>query len=1161
MSDKQPDTFQRTTVPHIYAEKMKTARSTRHMKGERRVVTILMCDVVESTAFAGNLDPEVWAEIMHEAFDYLVSPIYRYEGTVARMMGDGLLAFFGAPIAHEDDAERAVLAGLEILSTLEPFAQELEQEFGSTFSVRVGINTGAVVVGDIGSDLAMEYTAMGDAINVAARMEQTATPGALQIAEDTYQRIAPLFEFDALGPVDLKGKTEPVNAYRVIKPREKPGTLRGIEGLSAPLIGRTQELLLLQQLVEELNAGRGGIVTLLGEAGLGKSRLINELVHWTQSAQVDEPQWHAASGVSYNMALPFGVFRPMLRTLIDVDVTTPPSQIQKQTELFTDPFLEAQQASIRLTFQLVLGLEPDPDAMKMDAERIKREVFQGMDLILRHLVGQCPIVLVLDDLHWADPVSVELITHLFGLTDELPILFLCSLRPHRNTAGWQVKLQGETHFPHRYGELSLQPLTSEDSERLIAEILTVSNLPTHLHQLILSKAEGNPFFVEEVIRMLIEQHVVVRDEQENRWVAHKDPEEVIIPDNLNALLTARIDRLPVDVRNTLQYAAVIGRSFQEHLLAAVSSQNGNLQDHLSILQRSELIRETSRLPEVEYSFHHELTRDAAYNTVLRRQRQRYHRQVGEALERLYADRHEEFAARFGYHFERAGVSDKAISYYTMAGDQAARLYANEEAIEYYRRALDCAREKDETPDNWINLLIKLGRVYEVSGRYPDALLLYQDLVELGIKYGDAEVELEGLLHQVTIYSVPTIVRDRKIAKTMAERALALAEKINDPESEAKTLWNMLLQDLYLGYDYENAVSYGEWALKLARQHDLKDLLPYILNDLARAYSSNHQSREAFSAQQESEAIWREQGNIPMLADNLTTAADLLFGLGELERAAEFAEEALQISQEIENLWGQAYSLMVYGGILVELGQISRGIHMLEESERIGREGNFVAASMFVPIYLAWIYASLGAVETALDYAHQSIESMKELPVFQARAHVIMAKILALHGDLPEAMRMINASSELLESVIPDLFASALVWVIVGELRLENDDIEGAMATVTRLEGFAARSRGMWCIPDVLLLKARILFRMGKKQQAIEALHEAKAEADRLGSHRSNLLIRAAMAKHLLPTWDAAQVKQFDHEAKTLVDQIEHEIDKDDLRKSFRQSEPVKTLLG
>src|SRR5919108_2292998 len=287
-------------LPKELVTKLEAARARNSMVGERRVITMLFCDVKGSTAAAEKVDPETWTEIMNGVFEHMIRPIYKYEGLVPRLMGDAILAFFGAPITHEDDPQRAVLAGLEIQEGIKAYADEVRLKHGLEFGSRIGINTGLVVVGEIGSDLRMEYTAIGDAINLAARMEQTAAVGTIQISEDTYKLVAPFFEVEPLGEVEVKGKSAPVKTYRVLGIKSTPGRLRGLEGLSSPLVGRDAQLSVLNHRLKELDKGTGSAIGILGEAGLGKSTLIAE------ARKSDEPgrhSWLRGDSLSYTRSI------------------------------------------------------------------------------------------------------------------------------------------------------------------------------------------------------------------------------------------------------------------------------------------------------------------------------------------------------------------------------------------------------------------------------------------------------------------------------------------------------------------------------------------------------------------------------------------------------------------------------------------------------------------------------------------------------------------------------------------------------------------------------------------------------------------------------------------------------------------------------------------
>ncbi|MCH7567699.1 MAG: AAA family ATPase, partial [Nitrospirae bacterium] len=532
-------------------------KRTDSMHGERRLVSILFCDVTGSTEMAKDLDPEDWAEVMHEAFEYLIAPVYRYEGTLARMMGDGIMAFFGAPLAHEDDAQRAVLAGLAILKEIEPFGAQFQADYGLEFNVRVGVNTGHVVVGDIGSDLAMEYTAMGDTVNMAARMEETAEPGTVQVSQETYKLIAPLFEVEALEGVEVKGRREPIQTYRIVAPKAEPGSVRGIEGLSSPLVGRSREFERLQQILRELQQGRGGIIFLIGEAGLGKTRLIEELQRdWLEGGR-PQRSWIRSRAISYDANQPYGLLREYLRSAHGIAPDDTPKEVRDKIQAHVQSLPEDIQDRSQESIELLLSIQREEDVSHSQGESLKRELFSALHDALRGTFSE-PTVLVFDDLHWSDAASSELMRHLLQLTEQVPVLFLFAMRPYRKSPGWQIKVEAETSYPHRYSEIELQPLSSAESEVLVANLLQISELPTGLQRRILEKAEGNPFFVEELIRTLIESGVVVRDESGSRWRATAEIEDISLPDTLQRLLISRIDSLDSEIRQTVQLASVIG---------------------------------------------------------------------------------------------------------------------------------------------------------------------------------------------------------------------------------------------------------------------------------------------------------------------------------------------------------------------------------------------------------------------------------------------------------------------------------------------------------------------------------------------------------------------------------------------------------------------------
>lgn len=562
-------------APAPLIDKMLAAKLT----GERKPVTALFADVVGSTALAERMDPEDWTAMMNEAFDHLSKAVFRYEGTIAQLQGDAMLAFFGAPVAHEDDPERAVLAALEMVTATDEFARQLKQTHGIDFRIRAGINTGPVVVGNVGSDLRYEYTALGDAVNVAARMQSAAEPGTVLITSNT-QRLAPeAFDLEDLGDIEVKGKTEPVHAFRVLGRKVDPARRRGLAGvgLDSPMVGRAGPLDTLLGLLAVVRAGRGRVAFLMGEPGIGKSRLIAELRRATTEApgpgeaSTDSvPTWIEARCVSYGRTMPYHLLMDLVRSTLGITFVASEAEarttLDRELERLLGP--ESSDAAPYFAHLLALPLRPD----EIDRAKIPPEVMQGRyvattNRLLRALSARGPIVLVCEDLHWADPASIDIMSQLLPLAAALPILFVGALRAETDSEGWRLANQARELFGAALTEITLEPLTEGESRELVAHLLAIESLPNSVRELILARAEGNPFFVEEVVRMLIGRGVIVL--RDDRWTATADVGAIEIPETLHGLLLARIDQLPDAAKRSLRVAAVIGRQFPVRVLERV----------------------------------------------------------------------------------------------------------------------------------------------------------------------------------------------------------------------------------------------------------------------------------------------------------------------------------------------------------------------------------------------------------------------------------------------------------------------------------------------------------------------------------------------------------------------------------------------------------------
>jgi class 3 adenylate cyclase len=564
----------RQAAPTALQEKIRSARG--ELEGERKLVTALFTDIVGSTEHAEALDPEDWREIVSGAHRLVGEAVHRYDGYIAQLLGDGVLAFFGAPVVHEDDAERAVRAALEVLAAIRGYAAQLrKRRLKHDFQMRVGLNTGTVVVGNIGTDLHMEYLAIGDTVNLAARMQSAADPDTVIISENTRRHLGSLFDLEDRGRITVKGKAEPVHVYRVVGERKGAARTRGIAGLSSPLVGREREFAALMQVSAELRGGRGGIVSIVGEAGLGKSRLVAE---W-RKVRGDDITWVEGRCLSYGAAVAYHLGIDVLRRLAGLSDDTAAEDARAALRRNCAELLGPRLMEVYPYLAHLLGVPLEDDLVErvryLDAAALQAHYAAAYKAYLRARAAYAPLVVVADDVHWADPSSAELGSQVLPVAADAPVVFVFLSRPDQESPGWRL-ISAAREVPGVSAlELHLAPLTESDSRQLVDNLLTVAELPARVRSLILGKSEGNPFYVEEVIRMLIDHGVLQRVGE--RWIVTRDISEIEIPDTLQGVIMARIDRLPEEARRTLQIASVIGRRFPLKVLESVMA--GMEQEH------------------------------------------------------------------------------------------------------------------------------------------------------------------------------------------------------------------------------------------------------------------------------------------------------------------------------------------------------------------------------------------------------------------------------------------------------------------------------------------------------------------------------------------------------------------------------------------------------
>ena len=697
---------------------------------ERRVVTALFADVVGSTPLGERLVPEELKLVMQEAITRIIRSVEAFGGTVKDLAGDGVMALFGAPVAHEDDPERAIRAGLRIVDDIADYGREVERAWGiAGFSVRVGISTGLVVVGTIGAGGRVEYAALGDAVNTAARLQTAARPGSVLVGADT-QRLAsyPFVWADAV-QLSLKGKAEPQMAVQVLGVSATPSRGHGFAGAQAEMVGRERELSAGGSAVEAALAGSGGVVFLTGEPGIGKTRLLAELraAFEAGSPARGRPRWLEGRCVSYGESLPYWPLRDLLRSWLGVLADEPELRVRVALRRQVDGLFAEDAPDIYPYLGALLGLtlEPDVEARlaELSPEALQYRTFEVVRSLAARLAADGPVALAIEDLHWADATSLQLLQRLAADTDSEALLLVMTSRPERDHGVWRLKEDIGRELPHRMWELTLDALSGDAGRELLNELVGTGTLPRDTERRILELAEGNPFFLEEIVRSLADAGALVHEGQGGWTFGHEVPVE--IPATVEKVILARLDRLEGATHEALVAASVLGRQFGLPLLEGVADRTPEeVRAALNELQRLDLVRQGRRWPEPEFRFKHALIQDAAYRTLVREHRNRLHRKAAEWLGRQYAGREDEVAGLLAHHWLGAEDEDRATVYLTRAGDRAREEYGLDEAIVHYRQLLPILERRGQRREIAL-VLFKLALALHMTLRFAEANETYQ----------------------------------------------------------------------------------------------------------------------------------------------------------------------------------------------------------------------------------------------------------------------------------------------------------------------------------------------------------------------------------------------------------------------------------------------------
>ena len=971
-------------TPKHLAERILTSRGA--IEGERKQVTVVFVDCAGFTGLSARLDPEDLHGVMDGCFQHLLDAVHRYEGTVNQFTGDGIMALFGAPIAHEDHAVRAVAAALAIQQSVRRYAEALRAERGLDFAVRIGINTGPVVVGKIGDDLRMDYTAQGETVNLAARLQQVAPPGGLRLSEATMRLVSGYFVIEPTGEVTLKGLAAPVTTFTAT--RVRGGRARfdlALErGLTA-FVGRQRELTFLRDALDKARRGRGNVVSVVGPAGIGKSRLAYELRRGLDDTALT---FLPARCHPHREALPFNLIAQLLQATFQLEEgEAEKKQVDKvergvrrlDAELeWTIPYLEH-----------VLALPADElDVQGLDEAQRKQRLVEAVRALTLRSAQARPLFLLMEDLQWIDASSRE---YLDGVVDSMaahPIFVLCTYR-EGYAPSWDTRA-----FHQR---LVLDPFTEQETAEMVAALAERASVAAPAGQLIVARAEGNPLFIEELTGYLNERGLLAAGDA--AALAHAE-----VPATIQDLLTARIDRLPESAKRVLQVAAVLGREFPFPLLQAVVPADVDLPAELATLARAELLGETAVFPERRHRFVHLLVQEVAYQSLLVKSRAELHARAGRALETLSAERPEEALYELARHYGRSAEHDKALRYLVLAGDRARSLFAYDEAAAYYRQALDLAVDARRAV-----ILEKLGDTAYARGHLEQARRDWGEALGVVERAGERRRAAE-LERKIGVAAWDAGERQRALDHLERGR-VALGEDVRN--AEAARLYQELGRIHFRLGNHEAATEWARRALALGQELGAPDVISHAYNTLGVAMARAGDIEQAADYVRHSldTALAHQLGAVACRAySNLA----VMYAALDHVRSGAYCREGLALAQRIGDQLQQAWLFCTLaGGHCTLAGDYDEGIKAaqaaVEVDRRLGQRSHLP-----VPlIILAQIHQCRGEHAQSARYYREALEVASAVgePQLLFPCYDGLATLAIDAGDEAEAERWLARSRE------------------------------------------------------------------------------------------------------------------------------------------------------
>jgi len=1124
-----------TYTPKHLVEKILTSKSA--LEGERKQVTVLFADLKGSMEMLADRDPEEARRLLDPVLEHMMEAVHRYEGTVNQVMGDGIMALFGAPIAHEDHAVRACYAALAMQEAIRRYTAEILRTHGITLQIRVGLNSGEVLVRTIGNDLHMDYSAVGQTVHLAARMEQLAPPGSIWQTAETLRLVDGLVQVASRGLIPIKGLPGPMEVFELTGASTNRGRLQAAvaRGLTR-FVGRQTETEALRQALERTSAGHGQVVAVVGEPGVGKTRLFYEFIHShpTQGWLTLE-----TTSMSYGQATTYLPIIDLLKVYFRIEESDDQRRIREKV---TGKLLTLDEA-LRPTLPAFLSLleVPIEDSAweHLDALHRRQHTLDAVKRLLLRESHVQPLILVFENLHWIDSETRALLDRLVESLPTARLLLLVNYRPE-----YQHTWGNKTY----YMQLRLDPLLPENAWELLQDLLGQDTGLGALKRRLIEWTEGNPFFLEETLQTLVETHAL--DGVRGAYRLVKPLGTIQVPATVQAVLAARIDRLPLEEKHLLQTAAAIGKDVPYSLLQIIAALPETvLHRGLDHLQAAEFLYETSLFPESEYTFKHALTQQVAYGSLLHERQRVLHRRVGEELERLSETQPEEPYEKLAYHYSRSDRTEKALEYLVKAGHKAAHRYANREALDHFQKALELIptdEEYDRVLGSCAELLLGLFRGKEAASAY-------ERLLKSARQSGNRQQELTSLLGLAQAYYIVTLDEPDFGARSLelGKQAYSLARQLDDKRSMVQILLRRVLHLLDFDPDSgdDTAASCAE---ALALSQEIRDEELIIDSSYVRVVHSSLRSGPTADIEQQGEELLKRLES----RHDLLRLKELYFRLMQLHRARgnfarciECCDAGIRLAADIGALpvmypTEKAYALLYLGHYDEAWASLQREI--ADEAHPFARMAKDLCTGRYFLELMAYEKAS-AVLEPALDQA-----SCLHRWRFALGARLLLAISIVRAGHFEPAT--LNRVTQDLLSIVEGPPAEPGHTVTAAQAMAELLLAEGKLDEALRRVEASARHADQFGLKpayvSALALQLRILLRLNRPTDVVVLADSVLPVAEAMSYRPMLWRIRSAKAQALAMLGDGAGAAEESDTVTAVIRELAETIPDEELKRGF-----------